>query len=63
MNLTVLNPGSLVSPGVHLLCYGPYAAPRDARALVRFQPDVNMALVHHLLMFASPGAPTSPRAR
>lgn len=62
MNLTVLNPGSLVSPGVHLLCYGPYAAPRDARALVRFQPDVNMALVHHLIMFASPGAPTSSRA-
>ena len=62
MNLTVTNPGSLVSPGVHLLCYGPYAAPRDARALVRFQPDVNMALVHHLIRFASPGAPTSSRA-
>lgn len=52
MNLTVANPGSSVVPGVQLICYGPYAAPPGARSLVRFQPVVNMALVHHLILFA-----------
>jgi hypothetical protein len=52
MNLTVANPGSHVAPGVSLICYGPYTAPPGARSLVRFQPVVNMDLVHHLILFA-----------
>ena len=39
-------------PGVHLLCYGPFAVPGAARSLVRFQPSVNMEIVHHLILFA-----------
>jgi hypothetical protein len=50
MNITVANAGSSVTPGVHLYCYGPYAAPADARSLLRFQPVVNMRLVHHLIL-------------
>lgn len=57
MNITVANAGSSVTPGVHLYCYGPYAAPADARSLLRFQPVVNMRLVHHLILYAGAGTP------
>ena len=47
MQLRVAPPMSPVQPGVHLHCFGPLAVPEGSRALYRFQPEVNMDIVHH----------------
>ena len=45
-------PDSLaVPPGVQLNCYGPFKPPDGARALRSLLPKVNMAIVHHMIMF------------
>eukprot|EP00966_Prymnesium_polylepis_P276522 6388724-Prymnesium_polylepis.1 len=63
--LTVQNPGTPVSPGVQLICYGPYPVPGDAKSLHQMLPVVDMSIVHHMIMFggnAPVPAGSRPRA-
>ena len=55
LSLRVINPGLTVPPGVQLPCYGPYYMPVGARSLRKFQPKVNMEIVHHMIMFGGRG--------
>jgi hypothetical protein len=48
-------PGATYSPGVHLDCYGPFFPPDGARSLKSFLPEVNMSIVHHMIMFGGSG--------
>jgi len=56
LTLFVANPGTSVSPGIHLPCFGPFVAPVGARALRTFLPRVDMGIVHHMIMFGGRGA-------
>uniref|UniRef100_A0A7S2IJC8 Copper type II ascorbate-dependent monooxygenase C-terminal domain-containing protein n=1 Tax=Haptolina brevifila TaxID=156173 RepID=A0A7S2IJC8_9EUKA len=38
-------------PGIQLVCFGPYFPPAGAQALRKMQPEVNMSIVHHMIMF------------
>ena len=49
-----------LEPGVHLECHGPFKVPDGAGALVRLLPEVDMSVVHHLIMYGRPGTPTQP---
>jgi hypothetical protein len=40
-------------PGVRLECHGPFPVPAGARALVRLLPEVDMSIVHHVIMYGS----------
>ena len=51
MSLKVAATGGAIAPGVQLICFGPYYTPDGARSLVKFQPEVNMDIVHHMIMF------------
>lgn len=51
LSLGVTNPRTQVTPGVRLLCYGPYYPPHAARSLHKFLPEVNMSIVHHMILF------------
>lgn len=64
MSLFVAAPDVTLAPGVHLNCYGPYHIPTGARSLTRFLPEVNMSIVHHMIMFGGTGTGwSSPKAR
>ena len=52
LSLKVQNPGLAVPPGIHLNCYGPYLAPVGAKSLRTFMPQVDMSIVHHMIMLA-----------
>ena len=58
-SLFIGNPGTSVPNGVRLQCFGPLAVPKGARALVKLQPEVNMKIVHHMIMFGGSGEPRS----
>ena len=40
-------------PGVRLECHGPFAVPAGARALVRLLPEVDLSIVHHVIMYGN----------
>ena len=44
-----------LSPGVRLECHGPFEVPGNARSLVRLLPEVDMSIVHHVILFGGPG--------
>lgn len=48
-------PGVTLPPGIHLPCYGPFKPPAGARALTSFLPEVNMSVVHHMILFGGSG--------
>lgn len=54
--LRAQNPGLSVSPGVHLKCYGPFFPPPGAQTLRTFMPQVDIGIVHHMIMFAGRNA-------
>jgi len=49
-------------PGVRLECHGPFAVPSSARALVRLLPEVDMSIVHHVIMYGDADSPLRPYA-
>ena len=55
LSLKVVNPGMRVPPGIQLPCYGPYYMPAGAKSLRKFMPQVNMDIVHHMIMFGGKG--------
>ena len=55
LSLVVANPGKVISPGVHLPCYGPFIPPPGALSLNKMLPKVNMDIVHHMIMFGGRG--------
>ena len=59
MELKVAAVGDAIPSGVHLTCFGPYVPPSGARSLRRLQPEVNMEIVHHMIMFAGKGSRSS----
>jgi hypothetical protein len=40
-----------VPPGVTYKCFGPWPLPPGPGSLQRFQPDVDMSIVHHMILF------------
>ena len=56
LTLKVANPGIAIANGVSMPCYGPYLPPSGARSLRKFMPQVNMAIVHHMILFGGRGA-------
>ena len=56
LSLKVHNPGLAVSPGIHLTCYGPFTPPEGARTLRTLLPQVDMSIVHHMIMFGGKGS-------
>ena len=48
--LLVRNPNLPVEPGVRVTCYGPFFAPPHAKSVVKFQPEANMDIVHHIIV-------------
>jgi hypothetical protein len=63
LSLQVQNPGLPVPPGVHLNCYGPFLAPAGAKSLRTFVPQVDMSIVHHMIMFGGRGAGVSQHTK
>ena len=63
LELKVQNPGLAVPPGVHLNCYGPFMAPEGAKSLRTFLPQVDMSIVHHMIMFGGKGEGVSRSQR
>ena len=65
LELKVQNRGLAVPPGVHLNCYGRFMAPEGAKSLRTFLPQVDMSIVHHMIMFGGKGegVSTQPKAR
>ena len=55
LSLKIHNPGLAVSPGIHLTCYGPFTPPDEARTLRTMLPQVDMSIVHHLIVFGGKG--------
>jgi hypothetical protein len=55
LNLKVKNPDLDVPNGIQLTCYGPFAVPSGARSLRTFMPQVDMSIVHHMIMFGGSG--------
>ena len=56
LSLKVNNPGLAVSPGIHLTCYGPFIPPDGAQTLRTLLPQVDMKIVHHMIMFGGKGS-------
>ena len=50
-SLLVANIGEAISPGVSLTCYGPYHIPTGAKSIRSLMPEVNLEIVHHMIMF------------
>lgn len=58
LSLLVHNPGTPVANGVQLTCYGPFVPPAHARALFKFLPVTDMAIVHHMILFGGVSTPS-----
>lgn len=61
LSLVVKNPNLVVAPGVQLQCYGPYTPPSAAKTLRTFMPEVDMDIVHHMIMFGGRGSQAGVR--
>ena len=60
LSLLVANPGISISPGIHLPCYGPFEPPvSSAGTLHKLLPNVNMEIVHHMILFGGRGVQPS----
>ena len=56
LTLRVAATGGPIEPGIQLLCFGPYLPPSGARSLRHLLPEVNMDIVHHMIMFGGRGS-------
>ena len=50
-SLFVGAPAFSVPPGVTYKCFGAWKLPVDAGTLYRFQPEVDMSIVHHMILY------------
>lgn len=61
LSMKVASLGAPIPPGIQLLCYGPYHPPEGARSLRTMMPEVNMSIVHHMIMFGGRSGIRYPR--
>ncbi|KAL1496091.1 hypothetical protein AB1Y20_014717 [Prymnesium parvum] len=51
-----------VPPGATYECFGPWKVQERAAMLVRFQPVVNLEVVHHMILFGKASGPSNCRS-
>ena len=63
LELLLAPPAAPIVKGVQLQCFGAVPVPRGARSLYKFLPEVDMGIVHHMIMYAVSGPQDGGRSR